>query len=245
MRIIQLILDILFPAVCAGCAVPLGPDRRDLSVCSRCTELLGGASAFVCPVCRGRVPLAGAGRLPAISRLCHPQADYLLFALTSYDQPSVANLIRGLKFGRKAAIAGVLGQSAAASVRQFAGALDAIVPVPLSDQSLSDQRHRQRGFNQAELIARPLAAALSLPLLAEVCIRVRSTRPQTLLPTRLARHRNVADCFSVAEPEAVRGRTVLVVDDVWTSGATLEAVAARLKDAGARRVIGLVVARAR
>jgi ComF family protein len=119
------------------------------------------------------------------------------------------------------------------------------MPVPLHPS-----RQRERGFNQAELLAAGVANALKkgkrrLELrVAKDCLRRRrATPPQTGL-TLAARRENPRGAFEVSEPERVRERTVVVVDDVMTTGATLSACARALKRAGAARVIGLTLARA-
>jgi ComF family protein len=116
--------------------------------------------------------------------------------------------------------------------------VDVVLPVPLSAQRLGS-----RGFNQAEILARPLAEATGWPLEGGLLVRARDTQPQVELPHR-ARRRNVEGAFSVACPDAVVGRRVLLIDDVCTTGATLEACAVPLLDAGAAGVWGLVIARA-
>jgi len=117
-----------------------------------------------------------------------------------------------------------------------AGELDAIVPVPLHWR-----RRLHRGFNQAERIARPLARALGLPVVPYLR-RIRATPPQSLLgrPARIA---NLRRAFRVSQPERLRGLSLLLVDDVATTGATLEAAAAVLRQAGAERVVAVTVAR--
>jgi len=105
---------------------------------------------------------------------------------------------------------------------------------------LSRQRLRERGFNQALEIARPLARALGLPLDTTGLVRERDTLPQSRLPWR-ARQGNVRYAFTCRRD--LTGLTVIVVDDVMTSGATLEAVARTLKAHGARRVVNWVAAR--
>lgn len=112
---------------------------------------------------------------------------------------------------------------------------DLLMPVPLSRQRLTE-----RGFNQALEIARPLAKALGLPLDATSLGRLRETLPQSRLPWR-ARQRNVRRAFTCSRNLA--GLTVIIVDDVMTSGATLDAVAQTLKAHGAKRVVNWVAAR--
>jgi len=120
-----------------------------------------------------------------------------------------------------------------------------LMPVPLHPS-----RRRQRGFDQAELLARGLVRALrhderppQLRLVTGVLRRTRATAPQVGLSVS-ARHRNVRGVFSVRRPEQVRRRAVVVIDDVMTTGATLSACAAALKQAGASRVLALSLARA-
>ena len=118
-----------------------------------------------------------------------------------------------------------------------------VAPVPLHPS-----RNRQRGFNQAELLARGLVRTIrreegGVQLAADLLSRVRPTLPQVGLSLS-ARRENVRGVFSVPEPQRVRNRTVLLVDDVMTTGATLSACAAALKRSGAARVLALSLARA-
>jgi ComF family protein len=120
-----------------------------------------------------------------------------------------------------------------------------IVPVPLHPS-----RRRERGFNQSELLAAGLVRALrrqngrAAPQVAKACLRrQRATPPQTGLSVA-ARRENLRGAFEVVKPPQVRGREIVLVDDVMTTGATLSACARALKRAGAARVVGLTVARA-
>ncbi len=114
-----------------------------------------------------------------------------------------------------------------------------ILPVPLHASRL-----RRRGFNQALLLARPLARRRHLPTPHSLLVRSRRTRPQVGLSEKV-RRRNMAGAFTVTEPRRVRNRAILLVDDVYTTGATLEECAATLRRAGAKRVDALVLLRAR
>lgn len=120
-----------------------------------------------------------------------------------------------------------------------------IVPVPLHPS-----RRRERGFNQSELLAAGLVRALgrrsggATPKVAKACLRrKRATPPQTGLSVA-ARRENLRGAFEVVKPDEVRGRGIVLVDDVMTTGATLSACARTLKRAGAARVMGLTLARA-
>ncbi len=114
--------------------------------------------------------------------------------------------------------------------------VDLIVPIPLGKQ-----RIRERGYNQVAMIAKPLALGLGLQYSEKVLLRRKETRTQVGL-TREERHKNVHDAFQ-ADP-GVKGRSVLVMDDVSTTGSTLSSSADALYAAGARNVYALTVARA-
>jgi ComF family protein len=154
-----------------------------------------------------------------------------------------------LKFRRRERLGKRLGELLVevwTGVEELA-ALDApvLVPVPLHSS-----RERERGFNQAQLLAEGLKRGLArLPgsrtlEIAPRCLwRTRATVPQTGL-SLTARHENVRGVFAVSMPEVIRGRVAVLIDDVMTTGATLSACAAALKQAGAQRVLGLTLARA-
>ena len=115
--------------------------------------------------------------------------------------------------------------------------VDLVIPVPL-DRS----RLRQRGYNQAELIAKPLAKRLHVPLRTHLLVRTRP-RPPRLKLTRRERWQTVRGAFVMAAGARVDKLRVLLVDDVFTTGATLDACARTLRRAGASKILGLTVAR--
>jgi len=112
-----------------------------------------------------------------------------------------------------------------------------VVPVPLHPRRL-----RQRGFNQSAVLARHLARAMTAEVALNAVARIRDTPSQVGLRSK-ERDANVALAFAVSHATRVRGRTILVVDDVWTSGATARAVALALRNAGAEAVDVLTIAR--
>lgn len=145
-------------------------------------------------------------------------------------------LIPRFKFHRDLA-AGRLMAELMASALESTSRPDAIVPVPLHAR-----RMRERGYDQALELARPLAAALGLPLRSDLLQRVRATAPQSELDAG-QRQRNLAKAFA-ARNEATPLRHVALVDDVMTTGATVEAAARALRGAGVQRVDAWVCARA-
>jgi ComF family protein len=114
---------------------------------------------------------------------------------------------------------------------------DLVVPIPLGNQRL-----RERGYNQAALLARPFALALGLPYRPHALKRVRETRTQVGLSIT-QRQKNVEGAFK-ADPDIVTGKSVILVDDVMTTGATLDEAGRVLQQAGANRIVGLSLAKA-
>ncbi len=156
-------------------------------------------------------------------------------AVFSYSFPADV-LIQGLKFRGELALAPLLGEALYTELGGVvAPRVDCIVPVPLHDLRL-----RERGYNQSMEIARAVSARTGIPLRGDACIRVRNTAAQLGLPLK-ERRENVLNAFS--SRQAFDGASVAVIDDVMTTGATLDEVAATLKKFGAARVVNWVVAR--
>ncbi len=223
------LLDALLPPRCAACGQPgqrwcpacqVAAPRLRLPLCRQCGEPLASRTrATLCEHCR------------AASPAYHGAVAWGLYG------GSLQTAIQKFKFQRDSGLALVFSGLLAEAVQAQAWPLDTVVAVPLGAQRL-----RQRGYNQAALLARPLAARLGCRYPRRALVRVRETRPQVGL-SRPERHQNMAGAFA-ARPEQVRNRTVLVVDDVMTSGATLDAAARALLAAGARAVYAATLARA-
>jgi ComF family protein len=142
-----------------------------------------------------------------------------------------------LKYGQERHLVDLLGGLLQQCLANRPLSVDALVPVPLDAARL-----RARGYNQAALLAASLGAALGWPVLPDALQRTRPTRPQVGLSPR-ERRANVRGAFGCPAPSLVQGRRLLLIDDVMTTGATLDACAEALVVAGAARVYGLVVAR--
>jgi ComF family protein len=202
-------------------------------LCVHCTADFFAADARRCRVCALRLPLASAAELCA-ECLRAPRHFDATVALADYAPP-VAGMVLALKYGHRLELARVFGRLLASRLRRddYADAL--LAPVPLAFE-----RQAERGFNQAREIGRALAGALRLPPHPEPLLRTRHTPAQESLK-REERRRNLRGAFAVRD--AVAGRTVAVIDDVMTSGGTLDEIARTLKAAGAARVVNLIVAR--
>ncbi len=214
----------LLPRSCLLCGASAAT-----ALCAGCAADLPGLGPHTCPICA--IPLAAPAPACGDCLRAPPAFDATLAALR-YAFP-VDHLVQSLKFAHRLA-----------SADFFAGRLlalppptgDVVVPVPLSPLRL-----RERGFNQAVEIARPLARAYRLPLAMTGIARIRETLPQSRLPWH-ERQRNLRHAFECRVD--FTGKSVIVVDDVMTSGATLNAIAQTLKDHGAVRVCNRVAARA-
>lgn len=199
-------------------------------LCAACDADLPRLDGPLCPRCALPSPAGAAcGRC-----LAQPPAYDGTTAALAYRFPADV-LVQALKFRGELALAALLGGLIAARV---AGAepIDCLVPVPLSRRRL-----KERGFNQALEIAREIARRAGVRLEVDLCERTLDTPEQVGLPLE-ERAKNVRGAFRCARP-LVAAR-VAVVDDVMTTGSTLQEVAAALKAAGAARVVNWVAARA-
>jgi ComF family protein len=232
-KIADALLSVLLAPVCAACAQPLDEPTRG-SVCQPCwraihfftsplCEVCGdplrswrttGGSFDTCPRCRDRHQLVARGR-----------------AIGEYDGPLRA-IVHALKYDGRKSLARPLARLMISCCSTVLADADVAVPVPLHRS-----RERVRGFNQAAEIARHLA----IPAI-DALKRTRATISQTDLPAE-ARQANVKDAFAMRRRADVKGRVVVLVDDVSTTGATLEACARVLLDAGAREVRAVTAAR--
>jgi len=207
-----------------------------------CFLCRGAARGILCPACDADLPrLAGTlcprCALPSPgSALCGrcladaPRYDATVAAL-AYRFPA-DTLVHALKFRSQLALAPLMGDLLIEAIRER---IDLVVPVPLSRERL-----RERGYNQAAEIARHVARERRARLELTIVIRERDTRAQADLPWS-DRARNVRGAFRCER--SLDGAAIAVVDDVMTTGATLDELAATLKRAGAARVVNWVVAR--
>jgi ComF family protein len=225
-KLVELAVNSFFPRRCVGC---------------------GKVGGFLCPECLGNLPRL----LPPICPNCgRPQASGIVCPDCRQRQTEIDGIrspfrfdevirkaIHQLKYRNLKAISPCL----AALLADYLGANplpgDALVCVPLHPRRL-----RERGYNQSGLLARELGRRIELPMIENCLIRVKQAQPQVMAGDVEERRRNVADAF-VCRDEKVSGKQIILIDDVCTSGATLESCAAALKSKGAASVWGLTLAR--
>jgi ComF family protein len=229
-ELLRAALDLLLPPVCPGCGEP----AEDL--CGACDQNLVRRSAPGCVRCGEPVLVAGAscgGEHRELRLIAHLVAPWR-FAGTG------GALVRRFKLDGDAGAGHQIARAMAAAWRRQLGHVwnrAWLVPVPLHRA-----RRRERGFDQAEWLARELARRLGYVVAPGALRRTRATRPQGD-PCVTSREGNVAGAFAVRRARDVAGRDVVLVDDVFTSGATARECAALLRTAGARRVAVLTACR--
>lgn len=226
-------LDLLFPPHCVAC------QRLGGWLCAACLDKIEAIEPPVCQVCG--LPGEGASQAKVCAR-CQSSPSQLdgIRSYAIHDGP-LRDAIHQFKYEDLRGLAGFLGKLLVDGWHRLAPpdlGLDAIVPVPLHRR-----RQRQRGYNQAALLAREFGAGLRLPVLEDAVIRSRATAPQVHLNAQ-SRRANVQDAFQ-CKGTGLYGKRVLLVDDVCTSGATLESVCLAVRDAGVSSVWAYTLTRAR
>lgn len=238
-NLLQRAICLLLPTSCALCGA-----GGDDTLCAACVAQFFGAAAAVprCHYCANPLGPGSTGTSLCGHCIAHRPAYDRTLVAGDYALP-VDQLVLQLKFGHRLALAALMARRLV-DVAQQDSAWLADSPALLCPVPLGPRRLAQRGYNQALEIARPLARALGVTLHARLVARVRETAAQSsVAPER--RRANIAGAFAVA-PAAqavIRGRHIGVVDDVMTSGGTLDEMAAVLKRHGATRVTNLVFAR--
>ena len=232
-RLVQDVFDFCYPGVCAGCRGPCEPSEflcgpclgrlvqlESAAACQRCGAPLVQTDA-PCPFCKG-------DGVPHYSRILR---------LGVFDDP-LKDLIHQFKYQGRWAIGQQLARRLLEQpvIRELLPQVDVLVPVPLHFL-----RQLHRGYNQATVIARCLARYSGTPLKRPLA-RIRNTETQTHLHSRAQRFDNLRSAFRLIRPRSIRGKRVLVIDDVLTTGATLQTVGRALRPARPSSLTALVLA---
>jgi len=219
-------LDLLFPQLCVGCS------REGSFICSTCSGLLPKIVPPLCPRC---------GKPQPNGVLC-PACVGWRAEIDGIRSPFrfdgvIRQAIHQLKYKNLRAVARPLSQLLAEYLVTNPLPGEVLVPVPLHQKRL-----RERGYNQSSLLAKELGKLTNLLVVADCLMRQRHAPPQARTTTVEQRRSNVAHAFTCRD-HRLKNRQVLLIDDVATSGATLDACATALKAAGATSVWGLTLAR--
>jgi ComF family protein len=238
----EIILDILFPPLCLNCQKNISPsdgDGRNTSICRDCLGAIHFNNTLFCPVCRARLAENKLFCRHGVKE--NPSFPYLLAAAGNYDDPVLQNLIHYFKYKSFKNLAPVLGEILIKYLELITHysklKTHIVVPIPLHKY-----RERERGFNQAKLLAEIIAKKFNLEL--KDCLkRTKNTKPQSQLKDNEKRQSNVFNCFSIAGSDCLKGKKIILVDDVFTSGSTINEAVKILKSNGAKKIICLVVAK--
>jgi ComF family protein len=238
------LVDWLFPPRCRACGGWIR-GRDSEYFCSSCRPSIQLVKHPLCTIC-GRPFLDASGedhpcgmcvnRTPHFAQArawaCYPREELAEHPLRS--------VVQKFKYGRKVSLGKPLGRLMARGCEDFLNECrpDLIVPVPLHPKRL-----RWRGFNQSVLLARQVSRAYEMPMDPFILLRRRETPPQTQL-TEEERRKNMRGAFALNQEKSVDGKIILLVDDIYTSGATVDECSRALERAGAKAVYVLTLARA-
>jgi ComF family protein len=229
------ILNAIFPQFCVGCS------QEGALICEDCLSTIAIAEYQFCPFCSKPRRVFGNGKCPV------HRNHFLdkLFSATSYEDNLVKKMLISFKYEpflktlakplSDLIIAHILLSE---SKNLFQNAQNSIfIAMPLFSR-----RERWRGYNQSELLAKKLSVYFKIPLLSNNLIKIKKTCSQTEL-SREQRRKNIKNVFRLKNPEQVRDKTVFLIDDIFTTGATMEETSRVLKLARASSVYGITIAR--
>jgi len=231
----RLALDLALPPLCSACREPLGDG---IGLCASCWSKLSFIEPPYCP--RLGIPFSydpGSGLL-SMEAIANPPAYDRARAAVRYDNIARA-LVHSFKYGDRLDLAPLMGHWMARAGRELLGDADALIPVPLHWRRLWTRR-----FNQAASLAGAISQGSAVPIIHDALKRMRATAQQVGL-SKAQRAENVQGAFRVppGQQAQVAGRRLVLIDDVLTSGATVDTCARALLRAGAVRVDVLVFAR--
>lgn len=224
----QILLDLLLPPQCLHCGAP------NSFLCADCLSKISFITEAVCHRCG--TPAAGDSTCPQCRRHTLQYIDGIRSAAYFEDNP-IRSAIHNLKYNNHRAVAQSLAKILAEAYRRHKLSVQVVVPVPLHRS-----RYKDRGYNQSELLAKQLGNLLNLPVNTTTLARTQKTAAQMSLGVQ-ERRQNVAGAFSCINNQ-LANQNVLLIDDVCTTGSTLDACAAALKAGQAGSVWGLTLAKA-
>lgn len=238
-KITNLVLDIIFPKICLGCSKFTGKNDFDY-VCGKCFGEIALKNILECIGCKRETRLGltcafcakenNIDQLIIVAGLSNPLVDKIL---KTYKYKFVRDMSAPLSVIAKKRVKNLL-------LKGFNLFEDnpLLIPVPLRRKRLN-----WRGFNQAGLLAKDISDTYYMTYRGDILIRIADPKHQADIKAKEDRINNVRNNFAVKDSESLRGRTVILVDDICTTGATINECARVLKESGAKRVIGFAIAR--
>lgn len=245
----NILLDTLFPPICLSCKNNLLDPEKENKICQKCLDSIQIYSSFFCPKCKSRVPDTALRQAQDIEKSCHKEVKFLLAPATDYQNQAVKNLIWFLKYHKWQGVMKILEPL----IDKYLDVLNSnfedfiVIPIPLHQDRL-----KERGFNQSELIAeifsnssaRLTTSKANITLSTNNLKRIKLTKNQAELKNIEEREENIKNCFKLNNPEKIKNKNIILVDDVFTTGSTMNEAVKILKQAGAKKIIAFVFAKA-
>lgn len=236
------LLDLFFPRFCLGC------QKEGTYLCDDCRALLDIAEFDYC-LCETKPQRLFPGQSTGKCNRCQNKNLSGLYSALSYkEKPLTRKLIHQFKYqpylkDLAKTLASILIEHFVLSEKNTdeiwapSGVSAVLIPVPLDKKKL-----KSRGYNQSEELAKELSKVLQIPMISDILIKTKSTKPQMEL-SKLEREKNLQDAFAIKNPAGLAGNKIFLVDDVYTTGSTMSECAKVLKKAGAKSIWGICIAR--
>lgn len=220
------VIDFFFPRSCVGCG------KVGDFVCIKCSKKLARLQPPICQRC-GRPESSGTYCNECWGTNTGLDSIRSVFVFDGI----IRSAVHELKYRNLQSIAGCLSQYMAEYFQENKLTGDILLAVPMHEK-----RMKRRGYNQSELLANEISNMISIPVISGVIVRARDNKPQARTTCVEERRKNMENAFTCVSND-IKGKEVIIIDDVCTSGATLEACAAVLKERGAKKVSGFTLAR--
>lgn len=227
--------DLVFPKRCVLCDEIIPFDRRKEGICDRCRSKIRYIREPFCMRCGRQLGKDQEEYCKDCSR-----EHVFLQNVTLYDYGSIADSLFRFKYRGRREYARFYGEELYRGYREWLAVRkpDALIPVPCHSS-----RRRQRGYNQAELLAEALSAVSGIPVKKDLIQRIHKTGPQKNLTLR-ERQNNLKKAFKICQND-VKLSTIVIIDDIYTTGSTMDAMAEELHRNGVRKIYGMALASGR
>lgn len=234
-KIKEFLLDLLFPRFCFGC------QREGTYLCQDCKATLEILEYSYCLCSKNPCLLSWPGKC---QRCSHKKISGLYSALSYQENPLVKVLIHNFKYPPyikelSKTLTSLIINHLVLLEKNCPGISEESVLIPIP---LDKRRLKERGFNQSEEIAKNLSETLKIPLISNNLTKIKKTLPQVEL-SKKEREKNIKNAFALKNPAEIKRKKILLVDDVYTTGSTMEEASQLLRKAGAKEVWGIVIAR--
>lgn len=236
-KIKDFLLELFFPSFCFGC------NKEGTYLCDDCRATLEISEYNYC-LCNNPLRLPSTTKTGKCNRCSSKKLSGLYSALPYKEKFLTRQLIHHFKYkpyikDLSRVLAGILIEHFVITYNNINEIWDnsVLIPVPLDKKGL-----KSRGYNQSEELAKELSTVLEIPLITDVLIKIKSTESQMKL-SKEEREENIKDAFGTVNSERIKDKKIFLVDDVYTTGSTMEECARILKKAGTKQVWGIVIAR--